>query len=135
MARDMSREPFRDRDSTSVIEIRPVTGTIRLHTRRRAHDLWERALEMPLLWLGLFLLLGTWCLMPGAFLFSHRPEPGTIAERDYVASRDLLLNDAAASQSKQLEARVAVLPVYDFDPGVIGERDAQMAQLFVKGRR
>jgi cyclic-di-AMP phosphodiesterase PgpH len=135
MARDMPRDPLRDRDSTSVTEIRPVTGTIRLQTRNHAHDLWERALEMPLLWLALFLLLGTWCLMPGAFLFSRRPEPGAIAERDYVASRDLLLDDAAASQTKQLEAREAVLPVYDFDPGVIAERDAQMALLFAKGRR
>ena len=131
----MARDPFRDRDSTSVTEIRPVTGTIRLQTRHRANDLWERALEMPLLWLVLFLLLGTWCLMPGAFLFSRRPEPGTIAERDYVASRDLLLNDDAASQSKQLEAREAVPPVYDFDPGAIAERDAQLGQLFAKGRR
>ena len=31
---------------------------------------------MPLLWLGLFLILGTWCLMPGAFLFSRRAVPG-----------------------------------------------------------
>ncbi|HEX9942957.1 MAG TPA: HDIG domain-containing protein [Thermoanaerobaculia bacterium] len=125
----------RDRDTTSVTEIRPVTGTIRLHPRYRPRDVWDRAGEMPLLWLGLFLVLGTWCLMPGAFLFSHRAQPGTIAERDYAASRDLLLNDEQATAAKQRQAREAVLPVYDYDPGVIAERDAQMAQLFARGRR
>ena len=124
-----------DKDATSVTEIRPGTGTIRLRKRRRARDLWDRAVEMPLLWLGLFLILGTWCLMPGAFLFSHRVEPGTIADRDYAASRDLLLNDEQATAAKQKEAREAVLPVYDYDPGVIAERDAQAADLFAKGRR
>ena len=129
----------RDKDSTSITEIRPrslsATGTIRLKTRRRARDVWDRAVEMPFLWLGLFLVVGTWCLMPGAFLFSRRAEPGSIADRDYVASRDLLLNDDQATRGKQQEAREAVLPVYDLDPGVIVERDAQLARLFARGRR
>ncbi|HEV2856699.1 MAG TPA: HDIG domain-containing protein [Thermoanaerobaculia bacterium] len=128
----------REKDSTSVTEIRPVpigTGTIRLKTRRHARDTWDRAVEMPFLWLGLFLVVGTWCLMPGAFLFSRRAEPGSIADRDYIASRDLLLNDDEATRAKQQEAREAVLPVYDLDPGVIADRDAQVARLFARGRR
>src|SRR5829696_1564173 len=125
----------RDRDSTSVTDIRPATGTIRLRRRRRVHDLWDRALEMPLLWLGLFLILGTWCLMPGAFLFTRRAVPGTIADHDYVASRDLLLNDDEATRIKQREAREKVLPVYDLEPGGTAERDAQVTQLFGRGRR
>ena len=72
---------------------------------------------MPLLWLGVFLILGTWCLVPGAFLFTKRAQAGTIADHDYVASRDLLLNDDEATRHKQAEARNAVLPVYDLDPG------------------
>jgi cyclic-di-AMP phosphodiesterase PgpH len=128
MARD------RDRDSTSVTDIRPVTGTIRVRKRRRVRDAWDRAVEMPFLWLGLFLLVGAWCLMPGASLFSRRAEPGTIADHDYMASRDLLLNDDDATRAKQQRAREAVLPVYDLDPGATAERDAQMAQLFGRGR-
>ncbi|HEY0511282.1 MAG TPA: HDIG domain-containing protein [Thermoanaerobaculia bacterium] len=127
----------RDNDATTTPEIRPAsgaTGSIRLRKRPRPRDLWDRAIEMPLLWLGLFLVLGTWCLLPGAFLFSHQAEPGTIADHDYVASRDLLLNDDEATRQKQLEARGAVLPVYDLDPGVIAQRDAQMTQLFARGR-
>jgi len=128
MARD------RDRDSTSVTDIRPVTGTIRVRKRRRGRDAWDRAVEMPFLWLGLFLIVGTWCLMPGAFLFSRRAEPGTIADHDYMASRDLLLNDEEATRAKQQRAREAVLPVYDLDPGATAERDAQIAELFGRGR-
>lgn len=125
----------RERDPSGVTEIRSVTGTIRLPKGPRPRDLWDRAVEMPFLWLGLFLVLGAWVLMPGAFLFTHRAEPGTIADRDYAASRDLLLLDGAATQAKQKEARDEVLPIYDLDPEVIGDRDRKLADFFVQGRR
>ncbi len=127
----------RDTDPTSVTEIRPAssgTGSIRLRKRARPRDLWEGALDRPLLWLAAFLILGTWCLQPGAFHFSNRAQPNTIADHDYVASRDLLLNDDEATVKKQREARDAVLPVYDLDPGALAERDTWMAQLFGQGR-
>ncbi|MFL6193159.1 MAG: hypothetical protein ACJ75H_03225, partial [Thermoanaerobaculia bacterium] len=123
----------RDKDNTS--ELRAVTGAIRIGKRLRPRDSWDRAMEAPLLWLPLLLVLGTWCLLPGAFLFSNRAVPGTIADRDYVASRDLLLDDEEATRAKQREARERVLPVYDLDPGIIAERDAQVAQLFSRNRR
>ncbi|HEY9420771.1 MAG TPA: hypothetical protein VIW92_05105, partial [Thermoanaerobaculia bacterium] len=125
----------RDRDQTGVTEIRSATGTIRLPKGPNPRDLWDRAVEMPFLWLGLFLMVGAWCLMPGAFLFTHRAEPGTIADRDYVASRDLLLPDGNASQLKQREARDGVLPIYDLDPAVIRDRDRKLADFFTLGRR
>jgi putative nucleotidyltransferase with HDIG domain len=127
----------RDTDPLNVTEIRPVsggTGTIRLRKRTRPRDLWESALAHPWAWLGAFLLLGTWCLQPGAFHFSRRAQPGTIADHDYVASRDLPLNDDEATARKQRAARDAVLPVYDFAPGAIAEREGQIAQLFAQGR-
>jgi cyclic-di-AMP phosphodiesterase PgpH len=125
----------RDRDSNSVTDIRPVTQAMLLRRQLRLHDLWEEAMEKPWLWLGLFLLLGTWALTPGAFFFPSHAVAGAIADRDYVATRDLLLNDDEATRAKQREARDRVLPVYDFDPGVAGERDNAMAQLFAGGRR
>ncbi|HEX3555950.1 MAG TPA: HDIG domain-containing protein [Thermoanaerobaculia bacterium] len=125
----------RDKDSTGVIDIRPATRAMLLRRRLRLRDAWEQALEMPWLWLGLFLLLATWALTPGAFLFPNRAVAGAIADRDYVASRDLLLKDDEATLAKQREARDAVLRVYDLDPGVRGERDAALAQFFDNGRR
>jgi putative nucleotidyltransferase with HDIG domain len=124
----------RDKDQTGVIEIRSATGTIRLPKGPRPRDLWDRAVEMPFLWLGLFLVVGAWSLMPGAFLFSHRAEPGTIADRDYLASRDLLLLDGNATQTKQREARDGVLPIYDLDPAVVRDGDRKLAELFNLGR-
>src|SRR3954453_9681156 len=125
----------RDKDPSTVPDLRPVTGTIRLRRRTRPRDRWESAVEMPWLWLGAFLVLGTWCLLPGAFHFTSRAQAGTIADHDYVASRDLLLNDDEATRRKQREARDAVLPVYDLDPGAVPEHDLKMAQLFAQGRR
>jgi hypothetical protein len=111
------------------------SGVYQLQRRLRARHPWTRALETPALWIALFLILGTWSLMPGAFLFSHRATPGTIAERDYIASRDLLLFDEEATRVKQDRARAAVLPVYDYDPEVSAELDHRIEAFFLRGRK
>ena len=110
------------------------TGTINLRKRVRAVDLWRRALETPALWVALFLAFGTWALVPGAF-FPRRAAPNTIAERDFVATRDLLLLDEEATRVKQKEKRESVLPVYDLDLQVARTREAQVHDLFGRGRR
>ena len=125
----------RDKDTTGVIDIRPATRAMLLRRRLRLRDAWEEAMEMPWLWLALFLLLAAWTLTPGVFLFPNRAVAGAVADRDYVASRDFLLNDDEATLARQREARDAVLRVYDLDPGVRGERDAAVAQFFDNGRR
>ena len=111
------------------------TGTFYLRRRLGSPQPWQRALETPALWVGLFLILGTWALMPGAFLLTPRAAPGTIAGRDYVATRDLLVSDEDATRAKQDGARAAVLPVYDLDPEAIGDLDRRIEQLFSRGRR
>ncbi|HWM94218.1 MAG TPA: HDIG domain-containing protein [Thermoanaerobaculia bacterium] len=111
------------------------TGTFLLRRQLQEKRPWQRALETPSLWVVLFLLVGTWILMPGAFLFSPRATPGTIAARDYVASRDLLVSDAEATRAKQQQARDAVLPVYDLDLGALQDLDRRLEQLFARGRR
>jgi putative nucleotidyltransferase with HDIG domain len=111
------------------------TGTFYIRRRLRASRPWARALETPALWVTLFLILGTWALMPGAFLFWARAVPGSVASRDYVASRDLLVSDEDATRAKQEEARQSVLPVYDYDPGVIADFGKRLDALFVRGRK
>jgi putative nucleotidyltransferase with HDIG domain len=98
-------------------------------------ELWRKTLEMPGLWVALFLILGTWVLMPGVFLFLPEVAPGAIAERDYVANRDLLLPDAGATEVQQDLAREEVRPVYDFDSAATPDREARIARLFTLGRR
>lgn len=111
------------------------TGTFLLRRRLQEKRPWQRALETPSLWVALFLLLGTWALMPGAFLFSPRATPGAIAARDYVASRDLLVWDEDATRIKQQQAREAVLPVYDLDLGAMEDLDRRIERVFGRGRR
>jgi len=111
------------------------TGTFRLRRQLRDKRPWQRALETPSLWVALFLIVGTWALTPGAFLFSPRATPGAIAPRDYVATRDLLVWDEDATRAKQQQAREAVLPVYDLDLGALGDLDGRIEQIFVRGRR
>lgn len=111
------------------------TGTFAIRRRLRATRPWVRALETPALWVTLFLILGTWALMPGAFLFWARAVPGSVASRDYVASRDLLVADEDATHAKQNEAREAVLPVYDYDPGVIADFGQRLDDVFGRGRK
>jgi putative nucleotidyltransferase with HDIG domain len=111
------------------------TGTLNLRRRLRATEAWFRALEMPWLWVTLFLLFGAWALLPGVFRFTPRAVPNTIADRDFIATRDLLLLDDEATRTKQEQAREEVLQVYDFDPGVGAERERQVEQLFARGRK
>jgi len=111
------------------------TGSFNLRRKLRPTDLWFRALEMPGLWVTLFLLCGAWALMPGAFHITPRATPNTIADRDFVATRDLLLLDEDATRTKQEQAREEVLQVYDFDPGVAKEREQAVKELFTRGRR
>ena len=110
------------------------TGTFLLRRRLQEKRPWQRALEMPSLWVTVFLVVGTWTLMPGAFLFSPRATPGAIAARDYVASRDLLVWDEDATRTKQQQAREAVLPVYDLDLGALDDLDGRLEKIFVRGR-
>jgi len=133
--------PFGTPGPASTAKTRPSrlelisTGTLNLRRKLRPTDFWFRALEMPWLWVTLFLLLGTWALMPGIFRFIPRAVPNTIADRDFVANRDLLLLDDEATRSKEEQARAEVLQVYDFDPGVAAQREKAVVQLFAAGRR
>ncbi|HET9228204.1 MAG TPA: HDIG domain-containing protein [Thermoanaerobaculia bacterium] len=111
------------------------TGTFVLRRRLQEKRPWQRALETPALWVVLFLLVGTWTLMPGGFLFSPRAAAGAIAARDYVASRDLLVFDEEATRTKQQTARDAVLPVYDLDLNALEDLDGRLEQIFSRGRR
>lgn len=126
----------RDKDfPTGVIDIRPATRALLLRRRLGLRDAWEKAMERPWLWLGLFLLLATWTLTPGAFLFPNRAVDGAVAGRDYVATHDLLLKDDDATRAKQREVRDGMLRIYDLDPRIRVERETAVARFFANGRR
>jgi putative nucleotidyltransferase with HDIG domain len=106
--------------------------------RWRPRGVWRRLLELPWVWVLLLAVAGGAALTPGGLLapmLASRIAPGGVAGRDYVASRDLMLYDDAATRAKREQARERELPVYDFDPGVQALRDAQLGQLFTAGRQ
>lgn len=122
-----------DRDDTTAIRLLKASRAASLWGRLRAGDLWNRALERADLWAVLFLLVGAATFEPAALRWGGEVKAGTIALRDYVATRDLLVLDEAATRKRQDEAAEQVPPVYDFAPGPTG--DGQLARLFDEGRR
>jgi cyclic-di-AMP phosphodiesterase PgpH len=127
----MAKNP-QNRPRLSVLRSREGGGRRAL---RRVSELWRGSLGVAALWASLFILLGTWSLMPGGFFFAPRARAGSIAGQDYVAPHDLLLLDEESTRAKQARASDAVLPVYDFDAGEQAERDQQLESLMSRGRQ
>jgi hypothetical protein len=124
--------------STARIHLLPALRQSGFWRRLRPRGAWNSLLELPWVWVGLLVVAGGAALTPGGLLaplLAPHFAPGTVAGRDHVASRDLMLFDAAATRAKQDQARARVLPVYDFDPGIQALRDGQLAQLFAAGRQ
>lgn len=114
-------------------ESAPRLGLVRTMLRAGS-KLWNRVLGFEALWVGLFVVAGFWVLLPKGVLFAPRVEAGEIATRAYAATRDLLEEDTETTAEKQQAARDAVLPVYDFEPGVETELENELLQLFEVGR-
>lgn len=102
---------------------------------QRCDDLWCSLLATPAVWVVLLLLVGTWTLTPGSLSFSDEVSPDSIAQRDYIAPRALMIPDREATDEKRRRAREEVLPVYDFERGAVGEQDAAFERLFSTGRQ
>lgn len=107
---------------------------VRLARRAPRFRLWEKIQETPAVWLLLWLAVGVACCLPARLFFAPTLVPGEIAERDFVATHDLLLPDDEATAAKREAAQAAVLPVYDLDRSIEGERDRQWADFFAAGR-
>lgn len=100
----------------------------------RTSEIWTGLLEKPAIWVSVFVLVGLWALVPTRLLFAPNLAPGSIANRDYVASRDLLLLDEESTREKERRAREDVLPVYDFDASAVRDRVEALGRLFEEGR-
>ena len=117
---------------TGVLRRPPEKGLPRLQYRLRSA--WRRSLELNPLWVVLFVLVSTWCLLPRWVFFAPRVEAGSIASRTYIADDDLSVANESATRAVQAQARDEVLPVYDFDRAVEADLRRQLAQLFEAGR-
>ena len=115
MARAGSQKSGSKRRSTRTAVMRrpPEKGLPRL--QHNVRGLWRDSLELSPLWIVLFVLASTWCLLPRQVFFVPMVEAGSIAARTYIADQDLSVPNEAQTEVMQRRARDEVLPVYDFD--------------------
>ncbi len=96
--------------------------------------LWQNVVGLQALWVGVFVVVGLWVLLPPRTFFPSRVEAGDIATRAYVAPRVLFEEDPETTREKQQTARAQVLPVYDFEPAIASDLEDLLLQLFEVGR-
>ena len=88
----------------------------------------------PLLWAAAYVLVTTFSFAPTLSFRDAPAAAGTIASRDVVAPRDLIVPDPDATARRRAEASLEVLPVYDGD-GLAGSRfEEQLRSSFERAR-
>jgi putative nucleotidyltransferase with HDIG domain len=97
-------------------------------------DAWRRTLELRFLWILVYLLVGTWALMPRFEAVGRPVVAGDIAAREYIATQDLMVPDQATTAERRRQAREAVLAVYDRDVALRASVDRGLETLFRTGR-
>jgi putative nucleotidyltransferase with HDIG domain len=87
-----------------------------------------------LLWAATYVIVTTLCFAPTLSFRSAPARPGSIATRDVVAPRDLIVPDPAATARRRSEAAAEVLPVYDWDSEAPQRLERELAASFRKAR-
>jgi len=96
--------------------------------------LWERLLEMPLVWATLAVAICTVLLLPRLDTEVPTWQAGDVAAYDVVVPRDLSLPDETATAAARAEARASVLPVFDLEPRIRVELDGAIKDVFAACR-
>ena len=108
------------------------------HPIRRTVTRDESAAKRPRvrrwIWAGVYILVTTFCFVPSLTLRTAPVRAGAIATRDFVAPRDLILPDPAATERRRSEAAADVLPLYDWDSGSAPRLEKELADSFRKAR-
>jgi len=92
--------------------------------------IWERILEMPLVWATLTVAVCTALLLPRLDTEVPLWNVGDVAVYDVVVPRDLSLPDDSATAAARAEARTAVLPVFDLEPRIRVELGVEIREIF-----
>ena len=81
----------------------------------------EFAFSKPVHFLFFLLLIALLTLIhsPMALRLPYLPEVGEIASRNIKADRDLLIEDRSTTTQRRKQAAAAILPVYDWDTGML----------------
>ena len=104
---------------------------IRRHGERlTVAGLWHYVVELDIVWVVFMVLAGTWIMAPAGVFFEPDLSAGDIANRDHVATRDVLILDEATSEELKERARSDVLPLYDRDYAQVQEFEDRIRRLF-----
>ncbi|MBF0186607.1 MAG: HDIG domain-containing protein [Magnetococcales bacterium] len=94
--------------------------TRRRYRRQRGWIIWlshSRLVDFLAFWL--FVAILTLTFSPITPFSRYTPEAGTIALRDVKADRDILIEDQETTEQRRLDAVESVLPIYDWDSGMM----------------
>ena len=126
------RRPRRDRSERR----REARRRLRRRIFRRHGDrltvagLWHYVLELDVVWIVFLVLAGAWIMAPAGVFLGPDLSVGDIANRDYHATRDVLIPDEARSEELEERARSGVRPLYDFDAALADAVAGRFARLF-----
>ena len=113
---------------------RPISFRRKRVTAREAGAPPIRPYQRPILWGTLYVLVTTLSFAPTLTFRNVPVRPGSIATRDVVAPRDLIVPDPDATVRRKAEAAAEVLPVYDFDPAAPGRFEQDIRESFAQAR-
>ena len=94
--------------------------------RRRPWRFWA--------WAIAYVLVSTFSFAPSLSFRRVPAAAGSIATRDVVAPRDLIVPDAAATARRRIEASTEVAPVYDWDTAAPDRLTSEIRRSFKKAR-
>jgi putative nucleotidyltransferase with HDIG domain len=88
----------------------------------------------PFFWAAAYVLATTFSFSPTLSFRSPPDITGSIARRDIVAPRDLIVPDTLAAERRRAEAIAEVMPVYDWDSGAASRVEKKLRQSFQNAR-
>ncbi len=94
---------------------------------------WLERLQ-PLAWGAAYVLATTFAFSPSLTFRSGPQRAGSIAARDTVAPRDLIVPDPAATERRRAEAVAEVLAVYNWDSDAPARLERDLRRCFEKAR-
>ncbi|HEY1252448.1 MAG TPA: HDIG domain-containing protein [Thermoanaerobaculia bacterium] len=117
-------------------EAPPGRGTISFERPTQAPRVREaeEPRVRPLLWAIGYVLVTTFSFAPTLSFVDAPAASGTVATRDVVAPRDLIVPDPDATARRRAEAADEVLPVYDSDTLASARFEEQMRSSFERAR-
>ncbi len=119
---------------TEARERRPTTSFWRRRGSPREDGVPPIAGLRPLFWAFAYVLATTFSFSP-TLSFRNPPQPaGSIARRDVVAPRDLIVADSVATERRRAEAVGDVLPVYNWDSGASAAFEKKLRDSFRSAR-